>query len=213
MNRHDLKDTFFKKAKKEGYRARSIYKLKEIQEKFGIIKRGDRVLDLGCSPGSFLQYISEIIGENGLAIGIDILPTPSLNKKNIITIQGDIKNIKIETILTSHLVDSFDVITCDIAPNLTGIRETDDKNIGELFFAIKAIVENTLKKNGSFIVKSFFSEAFKPIQQDLKTLFKKVTIYKPQASRSSSSEVYLICLGKIRDPLPFPYQTGHSFPV
>jgi len=198
MNRYDLKDTFFKKAKKEGYRARSIYKLKEIQEKFGIIKRGNRVLDLGCSPGSFLQYISEIIGEKGLVIGIDVLPTQSLNKKNIITIQADIKDINIQTILASYSIDSFDVITCDIAPNLTGIRETDDKNIEELFFAVKTIVENALKKNGNFIVKSFFSESFKPIQQDLKTLFKKVTIYKPQASRLGSSEVYLICLGKIR---------------
>ncbi|HOJ42592.1 MAG TPA: RlmE family RNA methyltransferase [Syntrophorhabdaceae bacterium] len=200
MNKYDLKDTFFKKAKKEGYRARSIYKLKEIQERFGIIKKGDRVLDLGCSPGSFLQYISEVVGEKGLVIGIDILPTPPLNKKNIITFQGDIKTTDIRMILASSSISYFDVVTCDIAPNLTGIRETDDRNMEEIFFSVKNIVGNALKKNGSFILKSFFSETFKPIQEDLKTMFKKVTIYKPQASRSKSSEIYLICLGKIRDP-------------
>lgn len=200
MNRHELKDTFFKKAKKEGYRARSIYKLKEIQERFNIIKRNQRVLDLGCAPGSFLQYISGLIGEGGVVLGIDILPTKTLNKKNIITLQADIKNIDIKTILEKYSIKSFDVITCDVAPNLTGIRETDDKNIQELYYAVKTVVENSLKKNGSFIFKSFFSETFKPIQEDLKTLFNSVTVYKPQASRTKSSEIYLICQGKIQGP-------------
>lgn len=200
MNKNALKDTFFKKAKKEGYRARSIYKLKEIQERFNIIKRNQRVLDLGCSPGSFLQYISELIGEGGIALGIDILPTQNLNKKNIITLKADIKHIDIKEILEAYHIDFFDVITCDIAPNLTGIRETDDKNIEELFFAVKTAVKNSLKKDGSFVFKSFFSETFKPIQEELKTLFKKVTVYKPQASRTKSSEVYLICQGKIQGP-------------
>ncbi|MCX7966280.1 MAG: RlmE family RNA methyltransferase [Syntrophorhabdaceae bacterium] len=198
MKKSDLKDAFFKKAKKEGYRARSVYKLKEIQEKFNIIKRGDRVLDLGCSPGSFLQYISELIGDNGLAVGIDILPTHPINRKNIITIQADIKTIDIKEVLKANSIDCFDVITCDIAPNLTGIRETDDKNIEELFFVVKNYVECALKKHGSLILKSFFSENFRSIQSNLKVLFKKVTVYKPQASRSISSEIYLICQDKIQ---------------
>lgn len=200
MKKNDLKDTFFKKAKKEGYRARSIYKLKEIQERFHIIKKDHKILDLGCAPGSFLQYISEQVGEKGVVFGIDILPTPPLNKKNIITIQADIRSIDLGSIISSYRIDAFDVITCDIAPNLTGIRETDDKNIHELFFAVLTFVEKSLKKNGSFIIKSFFSETFKPIQEDLKRLFKKVTVYKPQASRTKSSEIYLICQGKIQDP-------------
>ncbi len=200
MKKNELRDTFFKKAKKDGYRARSIYKLKEIQEKYRLIKSGDTVLDLGCSPGSFLQYISDIIGEKGLVIGIDILPTPPLNKENIKTIQTDIKTADIKKIMETNSVESFDLVTCDIAPNLTGIRETDDKNIYELYEAVKGIVQGSLKKGGIFLLKSFFTDTFKPINTDLKMIFKKVTIYKPEASRTSSPEVYLICQGKIQGP-------------
>lgn len=200
MKKSELKDTFFKKAKKDGYRARSIYKLKEIQERYRIIKGGDSVLDLGCSPGSFLQFTSDIIGEKGCVIGIDILPTPPFNRKNIKTIQSDIKTVNIKEIMETNSIEFFDVVICDIAPNLTGIRETDDKNIYELYGAVKGIVQISLKKGGSFIFKSFFTDTFKPIITELKGMFKKVIIYKPEASRTSSSEVYLICQGKTQGP-------------
>ncbi|MBP8625241.1 MAG: RlmE family RNA methyltransferase [Syntrophorhabdaceae bacterium] len=200
MKKGDLRDSFFKKAKKEGYRARSIYKLKEIQERYGLIDKGDYILDLGCSPGSFLQFMSDTVGEKGWVLGIDILPTPYLNKINIKTIQADIKNVDIKNILAEHSMGFFDVVTCDIAPNLTGIRETDDKNIYELYEAVRNIVQISLKKGGDFIFKSFFTDTFKPINTELKTMFKKVIIYKPRASRTSSPEVYLICQGKIQGP-------------
>lgn len=198
MNRHELKDTFYKKAKHEGYRARSIYKLKEIQDRFHIIKKNDRVLDLGCSPGSFLQYISDIVGDSGIVIGIDILPTPLLNKKNISTFQYDIRTVNMQDIMAERSLSFFDAITCDIAPNLTGIRETDDRNIEDIYIAVRRIIQGSLKKGGNLLLKSFFSEIFKPINTELKTLFKKVTIYKPTASRSKSSEIYLICEDKIQ---------------
>ncbi|HOV90390.1 MAG TPA: RlmE family RNA methyltransferase [Syntrophorhabdaceae bacterium] len=200
MKKNELKDTFFKKAKKDGYRARSIYKLEEIQGRYKLIKKGDRVLDLGCSPGSFLQYISHTVGEKGRVIGIDILPTQPINKTNIKTFQVDIKKVDVKEIMAEASIEIFDTITCDIAPNLTGIRETDDKNIYEIYEAARNIVHISLKKDGNFIFKSFFTDIFKPMATELRTMFKKVIIYKPEASRTSSSEVYIICQGKIQGP-------------
>ncbi|HOC45317.1 MAG TPA: RlmE family RNA methyltransferase, partial [Syntrophorhabdaceae bacterium] len=95
MARFVLKDPFYKKAKEEGFRARSVYKLKDIDAKYHVIKKGDIVIDLGCSPGSFLQVLSDMVGESGSVIGIDILPTPALPRKNVKTIQADIREVDI----------------------------------------------------------------------------------------------------------------------
>ncbi|MCX5802572.1 MAG: RlmE family RNA methyltransferase [Proteobacteria bacterium] len=196
MSKYVLKDTFFKKAKEEGYRARSAYKLKEIQNKFHLIKKGDKVLDLGCSPGSFLQVISDIVGYEGVVVGIDILPLTPLPKKNVSTIIRDVRELSIKELLNELSLQYFDVVTCDIAPNLSGIREVDEKNITELYEAVKNIVSDGLKTGGKFLLKSFFSGTFRDIDSDLKNIFKNVTIYKPVASRSKSSEIYLVCINK-----------------
>jgi len=196
MGRFVLKDPFYKKAKQEGYRARSVYKLKEIEARFHLIRKGDKVLDLGCSPGSFLQALSEMVGEKGAVIGIDILPTPSLPAKNITAIQADIRETTIKELLSGLSFDSFDVITCDIAPNLSGIREVDDARIEELFGSVLKTVEDGLKPGGHFIIKSFSTGIQKDISDGLKKLFQKVSTSKPIASRSVSSEVYFVCTGK-----------------
>jgi len=198
MGKFIPKDTFYKKAKQDGYRARSAYKLKEIQDKFHIIKKGDKVLDLGCAPGSFLQVISKIVGQEGLVVGIDILLTTPLPYKNILTMVNDIRNINMSDMLDTLSVTRFDVITCDIAPNLSGIREADDKNIEELYEASKRIVAEGLKPGGYYILKSFFSEAFSAKQKGLKNLFTHVSVFKPTSSRNISSEIYFVCKEKIR---------------
>ena len=196
MGRFVVKDSFYKKAKQDGFRARSAYKLKEIQDKYHLIKTGDKVLDLGCSPGSFLQVISDVVGENGLVFGIDILPTEKLPFKNIVTIQADIRGIHIKNVLTEMSLSAFDVATCDIAPNLSGIRDVDNANIEDLADAVLRTVQEGLKPGGAFIIKSFFTGSLKSITENLQKTFQKVATYKPAASRSVSSEVYLICTGK-----------------
>ncbi|HNQ63201.1 MAG TPA: RlmE family RNA methyltransferase [Syntrophorhabdaceae bacterium] len=193
MGRFVPKDTFYKKAKLEGYRARSAYKLKEIQDKYRIIKKGDKVLDLGCAPGSFIQIIAQEIGRDGLVVGIDIQPVTPIPDKNVSTITGDIRDIDVSKILQRFSIPHFDVITCDIAPNLSGIREADEKNIDELYDASKHIVVNTLRTGGHFILKSFFSESFSSKQKDLKNLFVRVSIFKPTSSRGMSSEIFFVC--------------------
>jgi 23S rRNA (uridine2552-2'-O)-methyltransferase len=196
MGKFVPKDTFFKKAKQDGYRARSAYKLKEALDKFHIIKKGDKVLDIGCAPGSFMQVISGIVGQEGAVIGIDIVPLKPLNAQNAITITCDIRDISIKELLDKHSLEHFDVITCDIAPNLTGIREVDNKNVEELYHAVYGIMLDGLKRGGNAYLKSFFSVTFSDISLTLKRLFRKVTVFKPAASRSASSEIYLLCVDK-----------------
>lgn len=194
--RYVVKDRFYKKAKKEGYRARSAYKLEEIQARFRIIKTGDRVLDLGAAPGSWLQVESALTGETGLVVGIDVLPIAPLSSPNVVLKKADIREVDVPAFLHELGIPHFDVVTCDIAPNLSGIRDADNLRIGELYESVRAVVKAGLKPGGSFVFKSFFLEDFKTTVEELRTLFSKVAIYKPAASRGVSSEVYLICTGK-----------------
>jgi 23S rRNA (uridine2552-2'-O)-methyltransferase len=196
MSKFILRDKYFQKAKQDGYRARSAFKLKEIQTKFNPIKRGDKVLDLGCAPGSFLQVLVEIIGPQGMVVGIDILPIKALPQKNILTIQGDIRETDVADLCVQHAPSGFNVITCDISPNLSGIREVDDKNMGELYDSVRDFITKGLKAGGNFVLKSFYSDNFKETKSDLTNLFKSVSVFKPVASRNISSEIYLVGMGK-----------------
>jgi 23S rRNA (uridine2552-2'-O)-methyltransferase len=196
MSRFVVRDPFFTKAKKDGYRARSAYKLQEIQKRFKVVTRGNKVLDLGCAPGSFLQVLSELVGQDGLVLGIDLLPVAPLERPNVTAMVADIRAVDIGAFLQAHGIETVDVVTCDIAPNLSGIREVDDRNRADLFEAIRSIVLKALKPRGNFVFKSFFSEDLQGTTRDLNQLFTKVSLSKPAASRSVSSEIYLVCTGK-----------------
>jgi 23S rRNA (uridine2552-2'-O)-methyltransferase len=196
MSRFVVKDTYSRKAKQEGFRARSAYKLQEIQDRFHVIMKGDKILDLGSAPGSFLQILSRLTGEAGIVIGIDLVPVRSLPQKNVVTIEGDVTSLNIREVLNYHGLASFDVITCDVAPNLSGIGEVDEQNVLGLFQAVHEIVVQSLRPGGNFLFKSFYSEMHREINDGLKNIFRKVTVFKPAASRSASSEVYLVCNGK-----------------
>jgi 23S rRNA (uridine2552-2'-O)-methyltransferase len=196
MGRFVVKDSYFRKARNEGYRARSAYKLKEIQDRFRLVRQGDRVLDLGCAPGSFLQVLAGLVGPSGFAVGIDILPVAPLPQQNVRVLLEDVRTLDVPGLLADQGFANFDVITCDVAPNLSGIRDVDEANMEELARAIRRIVEDSLKRGGAFVFKSFFGGSLKDLSQDLGKSFTAVKLFKPQASRSSSSEVYFVCLGK-----------------
>ncbi len=196
MGRFIVRDAYFKKAKQEGFRARSAYKLQEIQQKYRLIKAGDRALDLGCAPGGWLQVLSGIVGGAGLVVGIDLAPVAPLPQKNVVTHVADLRTLDPDVLLAGPSAPPFDVITCDIAPNLSGIRDVDTARIAELFSSVRAVVASVLRPGGSFIFKAFFSEDFKRTMKDLETLFARVSVYKPAASRGVSSEIYLVCAGK-----------------
>jgi 23S rRNA (uridine2552-2'-O)-methyltransferase len=196
MGRFVVKDTYFKKAKQDGFRARSAYKLQEMQQKYKLIRAGARVLDLGCAPGGWLQVLSGLVGGTGLVVGIDLLPVAPLPHKNVVTHVADLRTLDPANLLAGPSAPPFDVITCDIAPNLSGVRDVDTARIAELFSSVRGVVASALKPGGSFIFKAFFSEDFKPTVKDLETLFTRVSVYKPAASRGASSEIYLVCAGK-----------------
>ena len=194
--RYIVKDSFYKKAKKEGYRARSAYKLEEIQHRFTIIKRGDRVLDLGAAPGSWVQLESMLVGASGLVVGLDILPITPVPASNVVLKKADIREVDVHGLLGEAEIPAFDVITSDIAPNLSGIREADIARIHELYVAVLGITDEGLRREETSSL-NFFSARTSPIWQPRsKPRFSKVTTFKPKASRSVSDEVYLIGTGK-----------------
>lgn len=197
MGRFVVRDGFFKKAKDEGYRARSAYKLKEIQSRFHLVRRDDKVLDIGSAPGSWLQVISDVVGPQGLVVGLDILEAKPFSQKNVVSIRQDIRELDVSALMEDLSVAGFDAVTCDIAPNLTGIRDTDDRNVEELYDAVKAVVRKSLKKGGHFAFKAFYSEDFKGVMVEMNKMFRHVSVFKPTASRKGSSETYLVCTDRI----------------
>ncbi len=194
--RYVVKDTFYKKAKKDGYRARSAYKLEEIQQKFTLIKKGDRVLDLGAAPGSWVQLESVLVGPGGLVVGFDILPITPVPASNVVLKKADIREVDVQGLLRETGTPAFDVVTSDIAPNLSGIRDADIARIHELYLAVLRITDEALRRGGGFLIKLFFSPDFADMEAALKPRFSKVATFKPKASRSVSDEVYLVCTGK-----------------
>ncbi len=194
MNKFNVQDQYSKKAREQGYRARSIFKLEEIQDKFKLIKSGDNVLDLGAAPGSFLQYISKIVGENGGAIGIDLQKIESLRLSNVETYVGDIFDDKVYTQID---IDQFDVITSDLAPKTSGVAFMDGGRSFDLNLKVLEVCEKHLKKGGNAVMKilSGFSEG--ELVGPAKQMFKQVRKMRPKAIRKSSGESYIVCLKKI----------------
>lgn len=176
------KDKFFHKARKEGYRARSSFKLIEIQKKYNLIKSNSSVLDLGCAPGSWLQIIKKYT--NGFILGIDIEPIKPV--KGVTFIQDDINKIKINK--------KFDVVLSDIAPKTTGIRNIDQYHSFDLTKQSFEIAKECLVYHGNFIAKTFQSNETQKLVQKMKSFFQTVKVYIPEATRQGSKEVYIIAL-------------------
>jgi 23S rRNA (uridine2552-2'-O)-methyltransferase len=193
-----VQDRYFKKAKDEGYRARSVFKLESIQNRFHVLKPGDRVLDLGAAPGSFLQYISKVIGEKGIAIGIDLQEIKPLKRNNIFTYTGDIcDDALVRRIISSHAVREFDVVTSDLAPKTSGIKFLDAGRSLELNLQVLDIAGKYLKKGGNAVMKILpgFNEG--DLTSKASKMFRTVKKFRPEAIRKSSGESYIVCIGKI----------------
>ena len=190
-------DHYFKKAKKEGYPARSVYKLKEIDERFHIFKPGDLVLDLGCSPGSWLLYAEKVIQPNGKVVGVD-LKSITISAP-IIFLQKDIFKLKAEEIedllKRNNLPLKFDVIISDLAPATSGVKDVDSDRSFELIKKAFSFIPPLLKKEGSFVCKSFESNDVHFLAKKVSPLFKFLKIFKPKATRKRSKELYVILSG------------------
>lgn len=194
-----IKDKYFHKAKKEGFRARSVFKLEEIQKKFELIHPQMKVCDIGAAPWSFMQFIKRIIKEWGLLIGIDIKKIDIIWWKNIYTLVHDIFEYdslkpKIREILWCE--EKFDVITSDIAPNTTGRKDVDQYASVELNIEILKFGDEFLKKWWNLLLKVFKWEDFSDLTKEIKKRFERFIEYKPLACRDRSFEEYVICINK-----------------
>ena len=188
------RDIYVRQSKVDGYRARSAYKLIEIDEKFKIFKGGLSVVDIGAAPGSWSQYASKIV-KNGRLISIDLKKMDPIF--NCIQIQGDFTENNTQIEIKKILNVKADVVMSDMAVNTTGIKNLDSIQTGELCKDAMFFAKDILKENGYFISKIFMGETFNEIVTDGKKFFKEVKVFKPKSSRKDSKESFIIC-NKIR---------------
>jgi len=188
------RDAYVRQSKVDGYRARSAYKLIEIDEKFKIFKGGLSVVDIGAAPGSWSQYASKIV-KNGRLISIDLKKMDPIF--NCIQIQGDFTENNTQIEIKKILNVKADVVMSDMAVNTTGIKNLDSIQTGELCKDAMFFAKDILKENGYFISKIFMGETFNEIVTDGKKFFREVKVFKPKSSRKDSKESFIIC-NKIR---------------
>ena len=181
-------DELSRKAKKEGYRARSVYKLIELDEKFNLIKTGMTILDLGAAPGSWLQYSKDRVGPGGKVIGVDLQEIEPID--GVITIQADITEPALPT--GPAIPNQFDLILSDIAPSTSGVKDVDQWRSIELNQAVERIAKKLLKPGGICVMKVFRGSDFDDFLRDLKTKWYTVKSTTVKASRDRSKEIYIL---------------------
>ncbi len=184
------RDPYVRQSKVDGYRARSVYKLIEIDEKFKIFKGGISVIDIGAAPGSWSQYASKVI-KNGKIISIDLKQMEKI--KNTIQIQGDFTKKDIQNEIKSRLNKDLDVVMSDMAVNTTGIKNIDSIQTGELCKEALTFSKEIISQNGFFISKLFMGSSFNEIVALGKKIYKDVKVFKPKSSRKDSKESFIIC--------------------
>ncbi|MFN7729304.1 MAG: RlmE family RNA methyltransferase [Bdellovibrio sp.] len=193
---YNPKDFYFKKAKSENFAARSVYKLDEIDQKFKIIKAGQVVFDLGCSPGSWSQYASKKVGPTGRVLGVDLSPV-TVKLANATFLEADLRDLNLEAVFADHgFTPPFDVVISDMAPKTTGIRITDQARSMELCELALETSRQYLKPGGHFVCKFFHSDDFVKLRDQIKKNFGEVHAMRPDSTRRISKEIFLIGLRK-----------------
>ena len=189
-------DEYVKRAQREGFRSRAVYKLEEIQQKDRILHPGMTVVDLGAAPGGWSQYAGQLLKEKGQIIALDILPMDAL--PGVEFIQGDFREEEVFDSLMGILGDTrVDLVMSDMAPNISGMEAVDQPRGMYLAELAVDFAGRTLDKGGDLLFKVFQGEGFDALIKDLRTQYRKVLIRKPKASRPRSREVYVMAKGRI----------------
>lgn len=210
MAEYNRKDRLYQQAKEEGYRSRASYKLIELNKRFRFLRPGQRVLDLGCFPGGWLQVAAEAVGASGKVVGIDLkdvspitpreLHLPPGQKPPAITIvKDDVGDADSQARLIAHAPDGFDSILCDMSPNLSGIVARDSALTAELVGIAFKLALRALKPKGTFVAKAFPSEDIETVIKKFRSRFAKFQRTQLDSSRSSSNEFYIVASGPRRD--------------
>ncbi|MDY7083157.1 MAG: 23S rRNA (uridine(2552)-2'-O)-methyltransferase [Halobacteria archaeon] len=199
MNGPDSKDEYYNRAKQEGYRARSAYKLKQIDDEVNIFSPGDTVVDLGAAPGGWLQVASERVG-NGDVLGVDLQYIDELDAENVETLQGDITEGETRAEIV-ECVGEADVVVSDASPDLTGTWNVDQARSVHLSRQALETAKEILRSGGNFVVKVFQGDMLADFREEVEAEFEYVRAYTPDASRDESSEIYLIGKGYLTAPV------------
>ena len=187
-------DHYTRQARKDNFAARSVYKLEEIQKKHRILNRGDRVLDLGCAPGSWLQFTARTIGAEGRLVGIDLTPVTIRLPEHVTVITGDVADL--EGYLADMALRQVDVVLSDMAPATTGNRHVDEaRSLGLCEMALAA-ADRFLRPGGHFVCKIFQGGDTKAFTDAVRERFARQTATRPQSTRKASREVFVIGLSK-----------------
>jgi 23S rRNA (uridine2552-2'-O)-methyltransferase len=193
---YDRKDHFHQRAKREGYRSRAAFKLLEIQQSQRLLRPGQRVIDLGCWPGGWLQVAAEAVGPKGRIVGVDLAAIdPPLENENVIAFCADLTQPIVVAELIERLGGPADVVLSDAAPKLTGIRATDQAREGALLEGVEALLGGLLRAGGTLLVKILDGPDAVLVDRRLRGEFEAAKTVKPSASRRGSSERYLLGRG------------------
>ena len=184
------RDTYVRQSKVDGYRARSAYKLKEIDEKFKIFKGGMSVIDIGAAPGSWSQYVAKVV-KSVKIISVDLKEMEGI--QNTLQIKGDFTSIDTQNQIKNYLKKKPDVVMSDMAVNTTGIKNIDSIQTGELCKEAMVFSKDVISEKGFFISKIFMGSTFNEIVALGKKIFKEVKVFKPKSSRKDSKESFIIC--------------------
>jgi len=192
-------DHFTLEAKKQGYPARSIFKLEEIDRRIKLLKGGMHVLDLGAAPGSWMLYASQKIARNGKLLAVDLTEITVPIPENTTFLQGDALSLENEAL---SLYAPYDVVLSDMAPNTTGNRLGDQTRSYELYMRALAVAEKLLKPGGAFVGKIFMGEDFASAKKEVKRIFAEERAIRPEGTRTTSYELFLVGTGRKPPVIP-----------
>lgn len=197
MARYDRKDHFHQRAKREGVRSRAYYKLDELQRAHKLLRRGDRVIDLGCWPGGWMQAACAVVGPKGRVVGVDLAEiAPALEEPNAVALVGDLESPELAPQLREALeAPRCDVLLSDAAPKLTGIRDTDRANEERLLEAIERLLPELLRHGGRLLLKILEGPEAQTIDKRIRKRFEQARAVKTEATRKGSTERYLLGRG------------------
>jgi len=188
-------DHYTYEARKSGYPARSVFKLQEIQRKYRLMHRGQRILDLGCAPGSWLLYAAQVTGDRGRVVGMDLTPVSIALSAQVATFVTDV--LRPDPDIWEAAGREFDVVLSDMAPGTTGAKAVDAQRSLELCRQAFSVARERLVPGGAFVCKIFFGEDVKAFTDTVRKAFSQTRLFKPASSRKASREIYIIGIDKV----------------
>lgn len=194
------KDHYFQRAKQRGFRARSAFKLEELVLRFGLLRPGARVLDLGAAPGGFLQVIARAVGPSGLAVGVDLVPVRPFSEQWVRTAVVDVLADDAREQVEAVASGPYDAVLSDMAPKTTGVRATDEARSLRLAERALELARALGRPGSSFVTKLFMGGDFEMFRAQVREAYREVKVVRPEATRSASIEIYLVGLG-LRAPV------------